>query len=109
MTDIFVAIIIGLFIAAMGVINMTGNISTLHRYHRNQVSEENRVPFGRRVGLGTLICGVSVVLYGAFCFASERASNDVLLKIGMVVMTVGLIVGLAISILAIIKYNHKLF
>jgi len=34
-------VILGVIISIIGIINMTGNISTLHRYHRKRVSKED--------------------------------------------------------------------
>ena len=55
MQDFIMTLVLGVLICVMGTINMTGNISTIHSYHRKRVTEENRKPFGRLVGLGTLI------------------------------------------------------
>lgn len=62
--SIFTAII-GLVIIILGAINRTGNISTLHAYHRNRVSEEDRIPFGKMVGLGTIIVGFGIIAMAA--------------------------------------------
>ena len=56
-------LLLGLLIAVMGVINMTGNINSLHSYHRHRVKEEDRLPFGRMVGSGTLTVGVGVIVF----------------------------------------------
>ena len=45
---------LGLLVSILGIINMTGNISSLHWYHRQRVTEENRKPFGKLVGLGNI-------------------------------------------------------
>ena len=57
---------LGILISILGVINMTGNISSLHWYHRQRVTEENRKPFGKLVGLGTLIIGLAMIVFGTF-------------------------------------------
>lgn len=55
---------LGILISILGIINMTGNISSLHWYHRQRVTEENRKPFGKLVGLGTLIIGLAMIVFG---------------------------------------------
>lgn len=45
---------LGLLVSILGIINMTGNISSLHWYHRHRVTEGNRKPFGKLVGLGNI-------------------------------------------------------
>ena len=60
MVESIIPIAIGILISVLGIINMTGNISSLHSYHRHRVKEEDIKPFGRLVGTGTLIIGVSL-------------------------------------------------
>ena len=57
--------LIGIACIAFGIMNMKGNLSTLHRYHRDRVSEEDRIPFGKKVGLGTVIIGAAFIAVGA--------------------------------------------
>lgn len=47
--------IVGVVCIVLGISNMRGNISSLHSYHRKRVSEEDRVPLGKKVGLGTIL------------------------------------------------------
>ena len=70
---------------------------------------ENRVPFGRMVGAGTIICGISLVVSGCLTCVSEKMQLDTLALIGSVVLGVGLVVGLALSFYAMLKYNKGIF
>ena len=56
-------LILGVFISVMGIINIKGNISTIHSYNRRKVKEEDVPKYGKAVGTGTLIIGISLVLY----------------------------------------------
>ncbi|MBQ3482676.1 MAG: hypothetical protein IJA78_00695 [Clostridia bacterium] len=100
---------LGLLVCILGIVNMTGNLSSLHRYHRHRVTEENRRPFGRLVGLGTLIIGVALIAFGALFFVFEQTQQDALVAIGTVELIVGIVVGMAISFYAMIKYNKGIF
>ena len=100
---------LGLLVSILGIINMTGNISSLHWYHRQRVTEENRKPFGRLVGLGTLIIGVAVAVYGALLFMFEKTQLELYVIIGAVLLVAGIVLGLAISFYAMIKYNKGIF
>lgn len=93
----------------IGILNMRGNISSLHSYHRHRVSEENRLPFGKRVGLGTIICGVGVVTYAVFGFMAETTDIALLSVVGVAILIVCIAVGLALSFYAMIKYNKGIF
>lgn len=102
-------IIIGAVIIILGIFNMRGNIASIHRYHRHRVTEENVLPFGRLVGLGTVIIGVSVILFGLLSFLTEILKNDTYTLIGSVMIIVGLIIGMGLSFYAMIKYNKGIF
>ena len=97
------------FVIVMGIMNMKGNISTLHRYHRKRVSEENRLPFGRLVGLGTIIIGVALILMGGFTWLAEYMQVEQYDIIGSAILIVGLIVGMGLNFYAMIKYNKGIF
>lgn len=109
MTALFATLPVGILIAVLGIVNMTGNISSLHSYHRHRVTEADRKPFGKLVGLGTLICGLSVVLYGVIAFLGETFQSDLLVLIGVAILLIGLAVGIVISLYAIQKYNKGIF
>ena len=102
-------IIVGIVCIIIGITNRKGNISTLHSYHRNRVSEEDRLPFGKMVGLGMMIVGVGLILMGVLNFIAATLQNDIFTFIGMGAMILGLVVGLGISFYAMIKYNKGIF
>ena len=101
--------IVGIICIIIGISNRKGNIDALHSYHRKRVTEENRIPFGKTVGLGTLICGASLVLFGALTFVSERIQSNILIVISSALLIIGLIAGLGISFYGMIKYNKGIF
>lgn len=102
-------IIIGAIIAVLGIINMTGNISSLHWYHRKNVTEENRKTFGRLVGAGTLTVGLSVAVFGGALAVFESVGNELFVLIGTALLLVGIAVGFIISFCAMFKYNGGIF
>ena len=101
--------LVGIILCILGGINMSGNISTLHSYHRHRVKEEDIKPFGIRVGFGTILCGVGCILYGILLFINELTSFLPLVWIGTAVLILFLAVGITVSLAAIIKYNKGLF
>ena len=102
-------IFFGVLVSIVGVLNMKGNVSSLHWYHRRRVTEENRKPFGMLIGLGTVIIGASLVLLGAALFAFERTQRKVFLIVGISEMIFAITVGLTLSFYAMIKYNKGIF
>lgn len=109
MKEIVVTLILGALICVLGGVNMTGNLSTLHRYHYKRVSEENRKPFGKLVGGGTVLVGISLMLFGAFSFVAQKTQNGTYLIVGSVLLVVGIVAGLILSFYAMIKYNKGIF
>ena len=104
-----VTLIVGALICFFGVKNMMGDISSLHSYHRSRVKDEDVKPFGKLVGLGTLICGVGVLIMSAFSFIASLSGIDALVIVGTVLMMVGIVVGCVISFYAMKKYNGGIF
>ena len=100
---------IGLICIILGIQNMRGNINTIHWYHRHRISPENVAPFGKLAGIGTIICGVSMIVFSAFLCLEELTEIAMLQIIGAVILAVGIFAGLTISLYAIIKYNGSLF
>ena len=100
---------VGALISVLGAINMTGNISSLHWYHRQRVTEEDRKPFGRLVGLGTLVIGLSVILFGVVMLLFEKTQATWLVWLGTAELIAGIAVGLVLSFYAMIKYNKGIF
>ena len=71
--DHIALLILGIFIAIIGIVNIMGNISTIHSYNRRKVREEDVPKYGRAVGTGTLIIGVSLIAAFVTTFWGETA------------------------------------
>ena len=104
-----VAFLVGVVCIVLGISNMRGNISSLHSYHRHRVSEEDRIPFGKQVGLGTMIIGIGIIIFSVMSAVTLYTENNIFTLIGTAVLIVGIIVGLIVSFKAMIKYNKGIF
>ena len=109
MLGAIVPIIIGIVIIILGIINYKGNITTLHSYHRNRVAPEDILPFGRLVGIGTIIIGISIIIMGTLTLFALVFEKDIYTIIGTVVLIIGLVIGIIITFYAMIKYNKGIF
>ena len=109
MPAFIVSALVGVVCIALGISNMKGNISSLHAYHRNRVSEEDRIPFGKKVGLGTIIIGVAVIVFSGLSAVTLLTDNEIFTLIGTGILIAGIVVGFIISFKAMIKYNKGLF
>lgn len=99
--DNIIMLVLGLFISVLGIVNISGNISTIHSYNRRKVKEEDVPKYGKAVGTGTLIIGISFVLGFIAAFWSEVIMGFIILP--------AVIVGLAFILYGQIKYNHGIF
>lgn len=99
--DKIMMLVLGLFISVLGIVNISGNISTIHSYNRRKVKEEDVPKYGKAVGTGTLIIGISFVLGFIAAFWSEVIMGIIILP--------AVIVGLAFILYGQIKYNHGIF
>ena len=100
---------LGILVSILGIINMMGNISSLHWYHRQRVTEENRKPFGKLVGLGTLIIGLSMIVFGILFLIFEQTQLQAFVVIGVIELIVSIIVVMFVSFYAMKKYNGGIF
>ncbi|MBQ7931139.1 MAG: hypothetical protein IJ334_09010 [Clostridia bacterium] len=99
--DYIAMLILGVFISALGIVNIMGNISTIHAYNRRKVREEDVPKYGKAVGTGTLIIGTSFVVGFAVSFISELLMAIIILP--------AVTVGLGFILYGQFKYNHGIF
>lgn len=109
MYSYIVTITLGIILIVIGILNMKGDISSLHAYHRKRVTEEDRIPFGRKVGIGTIIIGVSFVLFGILLIVAKLSNSNIFEYIGNAILTTGFIVGIGFNFYAMFKYNKGIF
>ena len=99
--DNVLLLIFGLFLSVLGVVNIKGNISTIHSYNRRKVKEEDIPKYGKAVGTGTVIIGASLILAYLITFWNETAIDYIVLP--------AMAIGLAFILYGQIKYNHGIF
>ena len=94
-------LIIGIAISVLGIVNIKGNISTIHSYNRRKVSEEDVPKYGKLVGPGTLIIGVSLIISYFTTFWSTTIMAFIEIP--------AIVIGLVFILYAQLKYNHGIF
>ena len=99
--DHFMLLVLGLFISAIGITNIKGNISTVHSYNRRKVKEEDIPKYGKAMGTGSLIIGVSLVISFITAFWNEAIMAFIILP--------AVVAGLAFMLYAQVKYNKGIF
>lgn len=95
-------IVVGVVFAVLGLINILGNISTIHSYNRKNVSEEDTPKYGKAIGAGTLLMGV--------CFLVGAVVNLVFkLNVQYIFLAVGCVLGAVLILYGQFKYNKGIF
>lgn len=94
-------LVLGIFISILGIVNIQGNISTIHSYSRRKVKEEDVTKYGKAVGTGTLVIGISFVIAYALTYWNEDVIPYIVIP--------ALLVGLIFMLYGQIKYNHGIF
>ena len=107
--ELFFLFLVGVFCIGSGISNMRGNISTIHWHIRDNVTEENKIPFARLIGLDSIIVGTSTLVFGGFAIAAEKSENYDLLWVGLVITVIGYAIGLILGFYAVKKYNGHIF
>ena len=97
--------ILGLVCIAIGVMKTMGNLSMIKYRHRRRVAPENRLAFGRLVGIGTIITGVGFLVSGTLFLLADLRANPALETAGGIATIIGAVIGLALMGFAMIKYN----
>lgn len=100
MENIFM-LLVGIFISVIGIINIRGDISTVHWYNRRKVRQEDVPKYGKAVGTGSLIIGIAIIIAYVVSFWSETAITFIILP--------AFIVGLGFILYGQIKYNRGIF
>lgn len=95
-------IIVGIILCILGITNIRGNISSIHWYNRTKVKPEDIKKYGKAVGTGTLIVGISIIISNVLYMIFE---NEALLSITLV----GVIIGLIFMLYGQFKYNKGIF
>ncbi len=102
-----VILIVGVMIIIMGILNMRGNISALHKYHTKHITELNKPTFGKLTGIGHIIVGLSLIINAILSSIATIKDNPTYALISNIILITGVVVGIGIIFYAIIKYNKK--
>lgn len=109
MVEFLLPTAVGVVLVLIGVSNIKGNINSIHWYHRHRVTEENKAAFGKMMGIGTILCGAGIILFGVLSLLAELTGQEILVTVGSCLMMAGLAAGIGIFTYTTIKYNKGIF
>lgn len=55
-------LVMGILLSTLGIVNIRGNISTIHAWNRKRVKEADIPRYGRAIGAGTLVIGAAFII-----------------------------------------------
>ena len=107
MTDTVWFILMGVLFALLGILFIVlgwliwkkQKMNLIIRYHCAKVREENKEAYCRLAGIGVLLMGLGFLLSGIFTVFFQSVFT-------FIPMAAGLVIGIALLISAVVKYNH---
>lgn len=105
MFELITQVIIGVVLILLGLSHRKGNLKLLHSYHLKNVKKEDELPFGKLIGLGAIIVGVTIIVVSIFDFFTRKEFS----LISNILLFSGLILGVGIILHALFKYNKGIF
>ena len=109
MIAFLISVAVGIACIFIGIANRKGDISSIHSYHTQRISQEDVLPFGKKMGLALILIGVGVILFSLMGAVSVVTGVEAWLWAGMAILAVGLIVGITICIRTTAKSNKGIF
>ena len=100
--DYIPLLILGILFVFLGYVNYKGNISTIHWYNRRKVLPEDVPAYGKAVGTGTIIMGLSLALTAILQMIFEAEAL-------YAIIVAGTVVGFGFILYGQFKYNHGIF
>ena len=95
-------ILMGICFLVLGIMNFKGNINSIHSYNRKRITEKKIKPYGKLMGIGTIIIGLGMIITGVLEIIFEL-ENLYYIMIGTIIL------GIAIMLYSQIKYNKGIF
>ena len=95
-------LIFGVLIVCLGIMNFKGNISSIHWYNRTKVKPEDVKKYGKAVGTGTLVIGISIIISNVLYMIFD---NEIFMSITLA----GVVIGLIFILYGQFKYNKGIF
>ena len=81
----------------------------MHSYHYKRVSQKDIIPFGKMVGFGMIIIGLSIFLNGILYGITLLTNMEIFTTIANVLLIISNIIGIIIIFVAMFKYNKGIF
>lgn len=105
MTENTTMLILGILLIPIGIMNIKGNISSIHLYNRTKITEETRPKYGKFMGIGTLIIAGGLILTAIL----NMLFKAIIAAISSTITLITVVIGIAFMLYAQFKYNYGIF
>ena len=95
-------LLLGGFLIALGILNIRGNLSSIHWYQRQRITQETARPYGKWMGSGSVVIGGGLILGGVLAWTKWSLACPY-------VAIAAIAVGIGLMVYAQVRYNKGLF
>lgn len=95
-------IFFGAILVIVGILNMKGNLSSIHWYNYRNVSEADVPKYGKCIGTGSVIIGAAFIIAAVLEMMIQSEIFDY-------ISLAGILIGSGIMVYGQIKYNKGFF
>ena len=99
-------LVFGILLIPLGIMNIKGNISSIHWYNRTRITEETKPKYGKLMGSAAIIIGEGLIIASILNIVFE---TEIAALIGGIIACAAAVVGVVIMLYAQIKYNKGIF
>ena len=99
-------LVFGILLIPLGIMNIKGNISSIHWYNRTRITEETRPKYGKLMGSATIIIGEGLIIAAILNIVFK---TEITALIGGIIASAAAVAGVVIMLYAQIKYNKGIF
>lgn len=106
MVEYITMLILGILLIPLGVMNIRGNISSIHWYNRTRITEETRPKYGKLMGIGTVVISTGLIISAIINIILDA---EIAITVSGGITLISVIVGVGFMLYAQIKYNIGIF
>ena len=105
-TEYIIMLVLGILLIPLGIMNIKGNISSIHWYNRTRITEETRPKYGKLMGIGTVVVSTGLIISAIINIILDA---EIAITISGGITLISVIVGVGFMLYAQIKYNKGIF
>lgn len=105
-SEYIIVLILGILLVPIGIMNVKGNISSIHWYNRTRITEVTRPMYGKFTGIGTLIIAGGLVISAIL---NMVITASIVSLISSVTVIVTAAIGVIFILYAQFKYNKGIW